>query len=480
MTILSRATLSSLPPAVETPAGRPALATGIVHFGPGAFHRAHQAAYIDRLLADDPRWGIAAVSLRTRGTVDALAAQDGLYTLVIRDAQPSLRVIGAHSAFLGPEDAAQTAALLADPAVRLVTSTVTEKGYCLAPDGTLDLSHADIVHDLAGAGTPRSVVGWIVQGLAARRAADVAPFTVMPCDNLADNGRKLHAALVAYAGQVDAGLAEWIAAEVAVPCTMVDSITPASDAGFLSDVTAQLGVEDTAAVQREAFAQWVVEDLGIDFGPDLKAAGVILTSDVAAWERAKLRILNGAHSSIAYLGLLRGAASVAEAMRDAALERFADTMVRDEIQPFVGIVPGLDLDQYRADVLQRFRNPAIIHRLEQIAIDGSQKIPYRLGDSLAANRAAGVLPQHIVSALAGWVVFLHERARSGTPIADPHAATMAELAADRDAPTFARALAERDIGLTGKILADPALMTALDQAVKAIAARDWAATPLAG
>ncbi len=480
MTVLSRAALSSLPATVETPAGRPALSTGIVHFGPGAFHRAHQAAYIDRLLTDDPRWGIAAVSMRTRGTVDALAAQDGLYTLAIRDAVPSLRVIAAHSAFLGPEDAAQTAALLADPQVRLVTSTVTEKGYCLAPDGTLELSHPDIVHDLAGDGTPRSVVGWIVQGLAARRAAGVAPFTAMPCDNLADNGRKLHAALVDYAGQVDAELAAWIKAEVAVPCTMVDSITPASDASFLSDLIAQLGVEDAAAVQRESFAQWVVEDLGVDFGPDLKAAGVILTSDVAAWERAKLRILNGAHSSIAYLGLLRGASSVAEAMRDAALARFADEMVRDEIQPFVGTVPGLDLDQYRADVMQRFRNPAIVHRLEQIAIDGSQKIPYRLGDSLAANRAAGVMPGHIVTALAGWIVFLHDRVGAGTPIADPHAAAMAALAADRDAPAFARALAERDIGLTRAMLADDALMAALEHAVRDVADRRWDATPLVG
>lgn len=480
MNMLSRATLSSLPATVATPAGRPALQTGIVHFGPGAFHRAHQAAYIDRLLADDPRWGIAAVSMRSRGTVDALAAQDGLYTLAIRDAQPSLRVIAAHSAFLGPEDAAQTTALLADPAVRLVTSTVTEKGYCLAPDGKLDLTHPDIVHDLTDAGMRRSVVGWIVAGLGARRAAGIAPFTVMPCDNLADNGRKLHAALIDYAGQFDAGLAAWIEAEVAVPCTMVDSITPASDTSFLSDLTAQLGVEDRAAVQREAFAQWVVEDLGVDFGPDLKAAGAILTSDVAAWERAKLRILNGAHSSIAYLGLLRGAASVAEAMQDAALARFADTMVRVEIQPFVGTVPGLDLDRYRADVMQRFRNPAIVHRLEQIAIDGSQKIPYRLGDSLAANRGAGVMPQHIVTALAGWIVFLHDRARAGTPIADPHAATMAELAAGTDAPTFARVLAERDIGLTRELLADAALMAALEQAVGDVAARDWDATPLAG
>lgn len=480
MNVLSRASLPLLPTTVKVRVLPRTMGTGIVHFGPGAFHRAHQAAYIDRVVAEDPRWGIAAVSLRTRGTVDALAAQDGLYTLAIRDTEPSLRVIAAHSAFLGPEDAAQTSALLAYPAVRLVTSTVTEKGYCLAPDGTLDLADLDIVHDLTGARTPRSVVGWIVQGLAARRAAGVAPFTVMPCDNLANNGRKLHAALVAYAGRVDAELAAWIAAEVAVPCTMVDSITPASDASFLSDIAAQLGVVDAAAVQRESFSQWVVEDLAIELGPDLSAAGAVLTSDVAAWERAKLRILNGAHSTIAYLGLLRGAASVAEAMRDDALARFAEVMVRDEIQPFVGSVPGLDLDQYRADVMQRFRNPAIAHRLEQIAIDGSQKLPYRLGDSLAANRSAGIMPRHILTALAGWVVFLQTRARAGNPIADPHAAMVEKLACACDSATFVRALAERNIGLSRAMLADDVLISALEQAVEKVAARAWDATPLMG
>ncbi|HVF93434.1 MAG TPA: mannitol dehydrogenase family protein, partial [Sphingomonas sp.] len=351
MTRLSNATLAQVPAALRPRRDTGVDAVGIVHFGPGAFHRAHQADYVDRVLDHDPRWGIAAVSLRTRGTIDALAAQDGLYTLAIRDAASSMRVVAAHRRFLGPDDAAQTHRLLADPAVGLVTTTVTEKGYCLAADGTLDLDHADIVHDLAHGDVPRSVVGWIVAGLAARRTAGVEPFVPLPCDNLASNGAKLHAALVAFAGQRDGALADWIAGEVRVPSTMVDSITPASDEGLYADVASALAVEDRAAVQREAFTQWVIEDVGRPIGPDLAAAGAIVTDDVAGYEKAKLRILNGAHSTLAYAGLLRGHASVAEAMRDEPLAAFVDSMIKHDIMPMLPPVRGLDLDSYRAAVL---------------------------------------------------------------------------------------------------------------------------------
>ena len=240
---LSAATLAEVPAAIPAPRTRGQVEVGIVHFGPGAFHRAHQAAYIDSLLDRDPRWGIAAVSMRSRGTVDALARQDGLYTLAIRDAVPSFRVIGAHRRFLSPDEAAQTRALLVDPAVGLVTTTVTEKGYCLAPDGTLDLGHGDIVHDLAQPDVPASVIGWIVAGLAARRAAGVAPFVVLPCDNLASNGAKIRAALIAFARATDDALAEWIAQHVDVRSTMVDSITPAGDDTLTHDVAAALGAD---------------------------------------------------------------------------------------------------------------------------------------------------------------------------------------------------------------------------------------------
>ncbi|WP_443024720.1 mannitol dehydrogenase family protein [Sphingomonas sp. MA1305] len=474
MTRLSRATLSTLPGEIAAPRSRPPIGTGIVHFGPGAFHRAHQAAYIDTLLDADPRWGIAAVSMRSRGTVAALAEQDGLYTLAILDTQPAMRVIGAHTRFLAPDAAAETLALLADPAVTLVTTTVTEKGYCLNADGTLDRDHPDIVHDLAdGGAVPRSVVGWIVAGLAARRADGAAPFVPMPCDNLASNGAKLHAALVAFAGGRDPALADWIAGEVRVPSTMVDSITPAADDALYAAVAEAIGVEDHAAVQREAFAQWVIEDVGVPLGPDLAAAGATLTSDVAGYEKAKLRILNGAHSTLAYLGLLRGHASVAEAMQDGPLAQFVDAMIRDDIIPQLPAVPGLDLDAYRAAVLARFRNPAIVHRLDQIAIDGSQKLPYRLGDTLAANRAAGRLPHRVAIALGGWVAFLIMRSRQGVSIADPHGSALAAAAADGDAGAVVGRLVEAGLGLPPTIAGDDALQRAIIASAEALGAGRW-------
>lgn len=473
MTRLNRATLDQLPAAMVSPRGRPEAAVGIVHFGPGAFHRAHQASYIDTVLRDDPRWGIAAVSMRSRGTVEALEQQDGLYTLAIRDAEPSLRVIGAHRRFLAPDAAGETHALLADPAVTLVTTTVTEKGYCLAADGTLDRDHPDIVHDLAGAAVPMSVVGWIVAGLAARRAAGVRPFVPMPCDNLASNGAKLHAALVAFAAARDRDLAQWIAGEVRVPSTMVDSITPASDADLHALVASELGLEDRAAVQREAFAQWVIEDIGVPLGPDLAAAGATVTGDVAGYEKAKLRILNGAHSTLAYLGLLRGHVSVADAMADATLARFVDAMIRDDIVPMLPRVPGLDLDAYRAAVLARFRNPAIVHRLDQIAIDGSQKLPYRLGDTLTANRAAGRMPAHVVTALGGWIAFLIERTSAGASIADPQGKRLAALAAGSDPATLVARLAEAGIGLPPVVASDADLRAEIVAAARAAHEKRW-------
>lgn len=437
MTGLSNKTL----PATAGPHGRADVRVGIVHFGPGAFHRAHQADYIDRLLDHDPRWGIAAVSLRTRGTVEALAAQDGLYTLAIRDREPSMRVIGAHRRFLGPEDAGEVLALLASPDVRLVTTTVTEKGYCLGPDGTLDMGHPDIVHDLGRPAVPRSVIGWMIAGLEARRAVGVPAFVVMPCDNLANNGGKVWAALTAFASRLDADLGDWVRVELRVPCTMVDSITPASDATLYADVDTWLGLEDRAAVQREAFTQWVIEDVG-DIGPDLASVGATITSDVGGYERAKLRILNGAHSTLAYAGLLRGHVTVADAMRDAEMVAFIDALIREDVIPMLAPVPGLDLQVYADAVLARFANPAIAHRLDQIAQDGSQKLPYRLGDTVMANRRAGRLPRHALAAFGNWVAYLMLLAHRGEAPVDPACDRLMDAASAPDPTVVVNALIE--------------------------------------
>jgi fructuronate reductase len=442
---------------------------GVVHFGASAFHRAHQAAYIDTVLHHDPRWGIAAVSLRTRGIIDALARQEGLYTLALRDREPGYRIIAAHTHFLGPEDGDTTSALLADSRVGLVTTTVTEKGYCLAGDGTLDFGHPDIAHDLSEVAFPRSVIGWIVRGLAARRQAGAAPFVVMPCDNLPANGRKLHAALEAFARCRDSSSADWIASEVRVPGTMVDAITPASDEPLYADVAAAIGCEDRAAVQRERFAQWVIEDIG-PLGPDLRGTGAIVTSDVAAFEQAKLRILNGAHSTLAYAGLLRGHGTVEDAMGDPPLARFVAAMIREEIIPTLPRHPGLDLHEYAASVLDRFRNPGIVHRLDQIAQDGSQKLPYRLGDTLLANLERGRTPTRVLSAFGCWIAFLMHQARRGVPIIDPQGDELAAAAKEGSS----RQVIDR---INQVCAALPPAVThghTLAVAVEAAARRDWA------
>jgi fructuronate reductase len=425
---------------------------GVLHFGPGAFHRAHQGDYFDRLLDHDPRWGIAAVSLRSGATIEALAAQDGHYTLSILDSDPSIRLLAPHRDWIGPGQEHRLRARFADPSVALVTATVTEKGYCLRGDGGLDLGHPDIVHDLDHPRTPRSFLGWLLAGLAARRAAGLPAFVTLSCDNLGQNGRKLRAAVLTLAEAQDPELARWITDEAHFPNSMVDSITPASDPAFLSAVAERIGWEDRAAVKREGFAQWVIDRTDGAALPDLGSVGATITGDVAAWERAKLRILNGAHSTLAYLGLLRGHATVAQAMADAALARFVEGMIREEVWPGLAAAQGLDVASYTADVLRRFRNPAIGHLLSQIAWDGSQKLPYRLLAGIEEAIAGGRPCRRMATGVAAWMVFCVRRAAAGEAIIDPLAAELAAAGAaaleQRSAAPFLRLGAIFPPGLT--------------------------------
>jgi fructuronate reductase len=432
--------------------------TGIVHFGPGAFHRAHQADYIDRLLRDDPRWGIAAVSLRSGGTVEALKRQQGRYTLAILDEETRFRTIAAHTRFLGPGEGDAVRRLLADPGVRIVSSTVTEKGYCLAGDGTLDLDHPDIVHDVASPERPLSLVGWLALGLGDRREAGLPPFTPLCCDNMVSNGRKLKAAVAAYAARLDPALAEWIAGEAVFPDTMVDSITPATDER-LKALVRQHGFDDDIPVSREAYSAWVIEDVLPAGSPDLAAAGAVMAAEVSAWEKAKLRILNGAHSTLAYLGLLAGHETVAEAMADAGLARFVERLIREDIAP--GLEPSpLDLRAYADEILERFRNPAIRHKLSQIAWDGSQKLPYRLLDTVAEARSAGRPVERLAVPVAAWMLFVGREARAGEPIVDPLAGTLAAIGLGGDVEAF---LALRQV-FPPKLAGDPVFRTAVESA----------------
>ena len=417
-------------PGVALPAyDRDKVTVGVVHFGPGAFHRAHQAFYFDQLLAKDPRWGICAVSLKSPGVRDALQPQDGLYTLAQLDAETTFRVVGSIlEVLVAPEDPPSVFARLAAPTTRMVTLTVTEKGYCLTGDGKLDTAHPDIVHDLAHSREPVSAVGYVVEGLRRRFQAGLAPYAVVACDNLADNGWRLKAAVVAFAETVDPVLAGWIEGEVRFPRTMVDSITPATDDALRARVQAATGLEDAWPIQREAFTQWVVEDVLGDGAPDLASVGVTLTNDVRGFERAKLRLLNGVHSTIAYLGLLKGHETVFEAISDPALAQIAEDLMVQDIIPTLTGPRGLDLAAYAQAILARFRNPEIRHLLGQIAWDGSQKLPFRILGTVADALEAGRPVERLALPLAAWMHFVRRRAAEGVKIVDPLADRLVETA----------------------------------------------------
>jgi len=417
---LSLATLPDLAPDIIRPAYDPARTrVGIVHFGPGAFHRAHQAVYVDDLLAAHPDWAICGVSLHSSAVRDALQPQQNLYALALLGNASSLRVIGAIRELLcAPEQQSTVLARLADPAVRLVTLTITEKGYCLAGED-LDAAHPDIAHDLAHPATPRSAIGYLAAGLAARRALGLKPFTVLSCDNLAGNGLKLRRALLQFTQRFDPVLAAWIANEVAFPCSMVDSITPATDEPLRARVATTLGCADAWPVQRETFTQWVIEDQFCNERPPFEQVGVTLSQDIAGYDRAKLRLLNGAHSTLAYLGSLLELETVGDAMRVPALATAIEGLMRESIAPVIALPAGLEPGSYIDAILARFRNPAIHHKLSQIAWDGSQKLPVRLlstvADALAQGRDIAVLCRSI----AAWMCFVRRQARNGVALVDP-------------------------------------------------------------
>lgn len=405
MTRLSETRLSTLPADVVRPGyDRAQVRRGVVHLGIGAFHRAHQAVvFDDAMAAGDLRWGITAVSLRSPGVRDRLAPQDGLYTLVERDgSHERARVIGAIGPVLvAPEDPSAVVAALAAPDTHIVTLTITEKGYKLR-ENRLDPDDAEVAHDLRNPAAPRSAVGFLVAGLAARRAAGLAPFTTISCDNLPHNGRLLRDAVLAMAQHHDAELAEWIEREAAFPQTMVDRIVPATDDDDIAAFRARTGIEDQALVKTEPFLQWVIEDRFCGPRPDFAALGVQLTGDVAPWEEAKLRLLNGAHSGIAYLGGLAGVEFVHEFVAHPAARRFVD-LLWDESAATLNPPPGLDIAQYRADLMARFANPALQHRTRQIAMDGSLKLPQRLLAPIATRLERGESIDALALAATAWM-----------------------------------------------------------------------------
>jgi fructuronate reductase len=427
--LLSSATLARLPRAVARPAyDREAILPGVVHFGPGAFHRAHQAWFFESLLPRDSRWGICAVSLRSADVRNALGPQNNLYTLAIRDQVVTYQVVGAiKEVLVAPQSTETVLQRLCSPHTYVVTLTVTEKGYCLAADGSLDLTHPDIRRDVLQPRAPHSVVGFLAEALRRRRESHLAPFIVVSCDNLSDNGTKLARATAQFAALADGGLAAWIQNEVSFPRTMVDSITPATTPALKESVAHALGVRDGWPVQREAFTQWVMEDGFRHTAPDWQQVGITLTDDVAGYERAKLRLLNGAHSTLAYMGLLAGYATVAEAMQDDELRAFVRDLMTQDILPSVRAPRGLDPLRYSDAILARFMNPGMRHELAQIACDGSQKLPIRLFGTIDEALDAGRPVERLCVPVAAWMQFVRRTAVQGQPLNDPLAARLLDI-----------------------------------------------------
>ena len=381
---LSNATLSLLGAGISRPRyDRSALKAGIIHLGVGAFHRAHQACYTEAALnAGDLRWGSIGASLRSPDTHDALKAQDWLYSVALRGGKGERFEVngGLLDVLVAPENPAALIDAMAAADTRIVSLTITEKGYCHDPaSGDLSCDHPDIVHDLAHPLTPRSALGFILRSIGLRRDSGRPPYTLLSCDNLPENGRTLKRVLIQFAQRsASTELANYIAAHVPCPCTMIDRIVPATTDADRAWTESAIGLADAWPIMTEPFTQWVIEDAFANDRPDWALLGAQFVSDARPYEAMKLRLLNGAHSSIAYIGYLAGYATVSEAMADHQIASFVEKLMREDIRPTLLMPADADLDAYITALLERFRNPALRHRTWQIAMDGSQKLPQRL------------------------------------------------------------------------------------------------------
>jgi fructuronate reductase len=411
--------------------------TRIVHLGAGAFHRSHQAVYTDQLMGSgDTRWGIAAASLHSPAVSRALTPQDGLYTLLIKDnGDQRARVIGSLAQVLCLSESRQALqALLASPSTDIVSLTVTEKGYCYEPAaGTLDETHPDIRADLAAPWAPATAIGLLAAAIHERKKNGVKPFTLLSCDNLPANGATLRRVLARYAELAQAALGDpdlknHFLLNYACPCTMVDRITPAVTASDRDQVARLLGAHDASPVVTEPFSQWVIEDSFSSDRPAWEDVGATLTDNVGAFEKMKLRLLNGSHSALAYLGGLAGHATVAAAIRDEVLAGFIDGLMDDAAQT-LDMPAGVDLGDYRRSLLQRFRNVSLRHLTAQIAMDGSQKLPQRILAPIRERLAQGLDIDRHAMVVAAWIRYLQGRDEHGAVLTvnDPMAAELSAI-----------------------------------------------------
>ncbi|ARP89953.1 mannitol dehydrogenase [Bordetella genomosp. 9] len=443
---------------------------GIVHLGLGNFHRAHQAMYTeDAMLAGGGDWGICGVSLRRPDTRDALAPQDYLYSVLVRDTNGQrVRIARALRRILvAPEEPQAVLDAMCDERVKIVSLTVTEKGYCQDPKtGGLDFEHPLIVRDLKDPDHPQSVPGYLVAALKRRRQH---PFTVLSCDNLSHNGAALRRVTVDYATALDPALGRWIEDAVAFPSTMVDRIVPATTDADRDAAARALGCVDAWPVPSESYRQWVIEDRFPAGRPAWEQAGALMVDDVTPYEAAKLRMLNGSHSTLVYLSLLADIETVDQAVANPDLRGLLHRLMTDDIAPTLTVPASFDRLSYRDQLLQRLANPALKHRCIQIAMDGSQKLPPRLLGTAADRLRAGYGVDRLALGVAGWMRFLLGRSESGAALelSDPMAARLSALAAQGADGLVERVLAVREI-FPAALAEDPRFSASLKNAYDAL------------
>lgn len=417
---LSTATLALVPPSVEMPGyERATVGVGIAHFGVGNFHRAHQAVYCDALLNQgETQWGITGISLRSPVMRDHLDPQNGLYTLATLGDQASYRVIGAiQNLLVAPENPQAVIDLLARDPTQLVTTTITEKGYCLA-GGAIDPTHPDMAQDLVSLAAPQTVYGYLAAALIQRSNGKGAPLTVLCCDNLQGGGQRLQEGVRMLLDLHSPETQAWVDRHVAFSASMVDRVTPVTTERLKEAIVQRLGMIDAAPVAAEPFSQWIIEDHFAGKRPPFDLAGALFVDDIAPYERIKLRFLNAGHSMLAALGYLAGDCYVHEALQRPALARFTERALKREVMPVTPVPLNFSAEGYIDQVLERFRNAHLPYAVLQVGTDSSQKIQQRWLPSICAALKRGQETSHQAFALAAWVCFVR-KALQNNDLNDP-------------------------------------------------------------
>ena len=435
---VSRALLKNPPKNVQVPTyDRDSVTEGILHIGVGGFHRSHQALYVEKMLQlhGAKEWAICGVGIMPQDATmhKALTAQDNLYSLFERDNKEcTARLIGSLKSYIfGPENAESVFHKMADPAIKIVTLTATEGGYyCHQTTGELDLTNANVRHDLENPKQPKTIFGYLAEGLDRRRNASVKPFTVLSCDNLQGNGHVAKKTLIAFCNQKDKELAAWIEKNVSFPNCMVDRITPATGDEQRQLVRDTFGLEDAYPVVSEVFSQWVIEDEFCNGRPDFEKVGVQFTKDVQPYEKMKIRLLNASHSAMGYLGYLCGYRFIYEIAQSEEFVPYIRKMMDKEVTPLIGSVPGVNLDDYKQSLMDRFTNETIKDQALRICMDGSSKMPKFILPSIVEQLEKGGPIRNLTLCVASWIRFLSAQDEAGNaiPIDDPQAERLKAVA----------------------------------------------------